>query len=354
MKTDDPKELLKALETAVREKNVEFAESLTSSNDKAVAKAAKKALYQLKSAGVAVPEKKPEVAAPPEPAKEDELFALSSPLMGNGERLLLIPRPVRGGLEMVQISFTDELGVVELTIGELNRSQYRKQLKLMREGRGAQGIDLPRAEGIRLFGHALWLNSQSGTPAPKDAEPALRHLGGEPAPAYVEIPAPEEGDATLAVEGGTLHDEGEIQAWLPPEEELRSLGLKMDEIAASPLYVDDAQRAEQMGRTFVAAAEAFFTPERKKLYARRLWEMAKYFDLTQRQRKAQIARAEARRLFHDSPGLFSPFAQRLFEKVLMFTQTVKQRGAMPAPSARLGEEAAPSGEKKSSGGIILP
>lgn len=328
---------IKALPPEQQNALVAAAQRLADSGDKAQAKAAKKALYQLKSAGLSVPEKKAEapLAAAPE-SKDEELRGIVSPILGNGERLLLVPRAVRGGgLEMIQAVFNDELGIVQLTLGDSNRSQYKKQLKLMKEGKGVSAIDIPRDEALRLLGHALWLNSQSGNAPPPNADAVVRHVGAKVEPYYPELPPPQDGDATLAVEGYSLHDEPEIQAWLPPEEELRRLGLKMDEVATSKLYVDDAQRGEQLARVFVKAAEDWFTRERKQLYARRLWEMARYFDATNRQRKAELARAEARRLFHDAPGLFSPFAQRLFEKVLMFTQTLNKGGALPAPPKTL-------------------
>lgn len=329
---------VKALPAEHQAALVQEALRVSASDDKPKAKASKKALYQLKSAGLSVPEAKaPQSDAPSVETKEEELRGILSPLIGNGERLLLVPRSIRGGgLEMIQAQYSDELGLVQLTVGELSRGQYRKQLKLMREGRGVGAMEISREEALKLLSHALWLNAQTGTPPPKDADSAVRHLGVAPAPFHQQLAAPQDGDATLAVDGHTLHDEPEVQAWLPPEEELSRLGEKMEEITNNKVLVDDAQRAEQLGRIFVQAAEAWFTKQRKQLYARRLWEMARYFDATKRARKAEIARAEARRLFHDAPGLFSPFAQRLFEKVLIMTQTLEKQGAMPKPPTMLG------------------
>src|SRR5688500_6919170 len=55
---------LALLELAVRRKSAALPEALSASSRKSVAKAAKKALYQLRSVGVSVPEKKSAAPAP--------------------------------------------------------------------------------------------------------------------------------------------------------------------------------------------------------------------------------------------------------------------------------------------------
>jgi hypothetical protein len=98
-------------------------------------------------------------------------------------------------------------------------------------------------------------------------------------------------------------------------------------------------------------AQAFFTPERSHLYARRLWLLADVLQRTQRAHAAEVARAEARRLYHQAPGGFSRFAEALYTKLL--------QPQAPLPPAAQPDKAAPSApalptERRSKGGLILP
>jgi hypothetical protein len=78
--------------------------------------------------------------------------------------------------------------------------------------------------------------------------------------------------------------------------------------------------------------------------------MAELFARSDREEYASIARAEARRLFHGAPGLFSPFAVTLFEKVLALG--AQQAEAAPAQQQQPAPE--PAAERRSPGGLILP
>ncbi|HME90712.1 MAG TPA: hypothetical protein VKE49_04760, partial [Myxococcaceae bacterium] len=74
-------------------------------------------------------------------------------------------------------------------------------------------------------------------------------------------------------------------------------------------------------------------------------------------KQAQLARAEARRLFHGPTEPFSRFGEFLFEKVLWLSQRARA-GEMPQTPGP-GETTAPqqpqaSGERRSPGGLILP
>ena len=83
--------------------------------------------------------------------------------------------------------------------------------------------------------------------------------------------------------------------------------------------------------------------------------MADYFERSGRAHAAQVARAEARRLFHGPEEPFSRFAERLFEKAMR----VAASEAAPPGSTQAGpaSTAAPppaSTERRSPGGLILP
>ncbi len=352
---------LAVLEGAVRARSHALPTALLESGNKALAKAAKRALYQLRSLGVSVPEKSAPASPPSAPAAAppEELIAMLSPVTGGGERAVLVPRAVRGGgLEIFQVVISDERGILQLGGTKVSRSTYRRQLA---ELRGGGVMELPARDAVALLCEAAALNVASRTSFPEGAEEPLRLLGVSPsAGTPLTLPPPGPDDVGLTREGHYLHNEPEVLGWLPPEDELKHVARKMDEVIHSPLQLSDAQRNEQVLAVFHSAARAFFTEPMRHLYARRLWAMAEYFERTGRERPAQLARAEARRLFHGALEPYSRFAEFLFEKVLLLSQRAQQQGGegLPAPGtgAPLAGPVAPQppAERRSPGGLILP
>ncbi|MGA9525778.1 MAG: hypothetical protein WBV82_30245 [Myxococcaceae bacterium] len=356
-------ELPEALALAVLDASVQagvttLADVLSGSAKKPLAKAAKKALYQLRSKGVAVPEKKPEVAARPEPQREEAPPSLVSAITGNGERALIVGRPIRGRIETLQMVIADEHGVVHLGTQEISRGQYRNLLKDAHRPDAPSAVEIPYDQARELVAEATGTNLRSKTPFPGGLELALHHLGVTSWEQPRQLPPPEPDDQGLAARGASLHDEPEIRQWLPPIDTLRQLALKAQEIATSALYMDENQRAQQLRHTVQTMAEGFFTEPMRQLYGRRLWHMADLFERSTRPEQARIARAEARRLFHGAPGLFSPFGVKLFEKVLELSGPQFGAPLAEGPEAQATTEApneeGPAGERKSPGGLILP
>jgi hypothetical protein len=285
------------LEAAVQAGNTALPEGLSGSRVKPLAKAAKKALYQLRSRGVKPPEAPRQEARS---ASEEALPTLVTVVSSSGQYGLLLTRVVRGGVEMLQVIVSDEHGVQELTRTEQSRGDLRR---ILQHGlKNGYGVEVSRQEGARLLAEAAALNLKTRLPFPEDLEAALRHHGVQPQDAE-PLPSPEPEDARRAEEGAQLHATPEIAEWTPPdapaqalEEQVRSLG------------------AEQRRQRVQEAAKAFFTPEVRQRYARRLWRMAAFFDGTGRALQADIARGEARRLFHGLDEPFSSFAEGLFAK----------------------------------------
>jgi hypothetical protein len=339
------------LEGAVLSGSTALPEALSRSSVKPLAKAAKKALYRLRSRGIAAPEAPRPAPQAPRPAPEPEaLPGLITAYSGEGKRALLLGRPLRGGgIEGVQVVLSDELGVLELALTEVTRGSYRQRLKEAREN--GLAVELPLEEGAALLAEAAALNLRSRTPFPQDLDVALRHHGVQPATTEPSVPPPEPEDVKGVLEGHTLHETQEIAEWLPPEPELRKVVQKVEEITHSPLTLTGPQREEQTLQAVRALARAFFTPERRRRYGLRLWQMANFFERSGRAHAAQVARAEARRLFHGPEEPFSRFAERLFEKVVLLAGP---QPAEPAPGAGTTAPAPASTERRTPGGLIIP
>ena len=323
----------------------------------ALAKAAKKALYRLKSAGVAAPAIAIAPSPPVTPVEREERFpSLVSPVLGDGERALVVARSFPQGVLTWEVVFSDESGLSSVDGGELSRSEYRRHVKTLRQGQPAgraadpsrRVVEIPYAEALQLLAQAAAQNQHSGAPLPASAEAMFRRLDVTPAPAPAALPLPLPEDASLTQEGQRLHQEPEIWQWLPPEEELRKLAVAVDELARSPLQLTEVQRAEQLTQRVHAAVDRFFTPPLRELYARRLWAMGDFFERSERPEAAARSRAVARRLFHVGAG--DAFTRFLFEKVLRLSAAQHAAGARPgrAPQPPSVPGATPVGK------LILP
>jgi len=347
---------LAVLEVAVDNRTPGPAERLSSAGDREVAKAARRALYRLRSAGVAVtpPERAPARVSPSaEPEPQPTLPAFVSLPDGTGQRGVLLARPVRGGVELVEALVSDELGLLALSRAEMSRGGWRK---FIRSTELERLLPLGFEEARAILSEAVRCNLTTRTPLPADADVALRHLGVEAAESErPPLPEPEEGDAVLAVESGALHAEPEFAAWLPPEAELRRLALRIDELQTSPLALTQEQQTEALRERIHGQAEEFFSPDRLAFYARRVWQVVPALERRGATHAAAVARATARRMFHQSPGLFPPFAEQLFTKVLalMARATHQGSGGAPRPTASQSGPTAPAGERRSPGGLIL-
>lgn len=355
------------LEAAVLEGVPALPEALSGSAVKPLAKAAKKALYRLRSRGVAVAEP-PRPAAPEAPRAAapapDTLPAMASTITSAGERALVLARPLKGGgVEMVQALLTDVQGVVELRVGETSRGNWRRILKEAQERDGT--VEMPQHEAAALLAEAAGTNLRSRTPFPPELDVALRHFGVQPQPEPTPLPPPEPEDVRRALEGDVLHATPELSTWLPPEPEVKRLLQKLDEVMHSPLALSDVQRQEQLQAAVYAVARDFVAnPEARQRYALRLWRMADYFERTARPHEAEVARGEARRLFHGAEEPFSRFMERLFEKVLALVAAAGARASAQgaaatqppgtSPAEAPAAAPAPTQERRSPGGLILP
>ena len=358
---------LALLEGSVLAGSPALAEALAGSGNKGLAKAAKKALYRLRSRGV-------EVAAPARPsaseasrptvAGPEPLPALLTSIDGTGERVLEIARPLRGGgVEAIQFLYSDEQGVQRLQVVELSRGEYRRVVKQATSPGADAAVELSHTEALERLTAAAGLNLRQRTPFPQGLDAVLRHLGVQARDMPLEIPPPEPEDERLAHEAHKLHDEPEMRGWLPPVSELERLAHTVEELEASPLALTMAQRNEEIIQAAHTQAQAFFAaPAMRQLYAGRLWEMALHFERIGKEHPARVARAEARRLAHGVTEQPSRYAERLFEKALLVTMAQRAApGSRDPAEARARARAAEQqraqsaeAERRSPGGIILP
>ncbi len=315
--------------------------ALSGHPDRAVGKAARRALHVLRSRGVAVGERPlpPPVqigAAAPEPEPE---LCRASAIDGFGDRVLWLPLRVSHGLELWQVIVSDEAGVQQVQRGEISRRQLRAHFESIEREEVTLGrLSLARAaaliaEAVALGGEPRALAElQELTARLGPADPSLARplsMGAPPPPAADE-------EARLS-ESAALFDERALASFVPAEEALRELALKIEEVDVSPLALDERQKVERRRRLLDDAIEAYFTPERRARMARRLFELVDLWAEHGQPAPAARAAAAARQLVAKGPALGNPFARRMFERL------VREPAPLPEPEAA-----------KSPGGLILP
>lgn len=297
----------------VKAKKTSLPETLTQSASKPHAKLAKKALYQLKSSGLVVAEPKPvgEAVAPLPDKEDDAMMGTMSPVLGTGDRALFFARPLRGGgIEIYQAIISDEFGIAQFDRAQTNRATYRTRIKELRAQTDISLIYVPLERIVEELGRALTLNERSRTNIPAEMADGLTRLGVVPLDPDTKVPALEADDARHAGGAAKLHDEPELKQWMPPEQEMTAMSGDVAEAK------DDAALQQTKAG---AAAERFFTPALRTVYARRLLQMAELFDASSRAEAASLARATARHLAHTTAP--SAFTTHLFVKVFELAAT---------------------------------
>jgi hypothetical protein len=324
------------------------------SADKEIQKEARRIAHHLRLRGIDVGAP-PKPAPPPPPAEPApvELPTLLSSIDSHGERVAFWTRVLPGrGIEVAQIVLSDQRGVVSLSLAELSRRRFRELCEeLVHEGpvtiveasRDAvrRAIDrarmLGRERGELPSSFAPWAAQVFG-PVPAAAPPPLGPEGdGRP-------PADDAGRAGLARESGVLFDQPEIDRWAPDEEAMQRVALRVDEAAASPLYLSGAageqQREEAVAAAVDRAALAYFEePAIRVRWAGRLSETAYLFERSGRLEAARLAAATAFRLAGGAAVTEVPFCRELFARLFR-----------PEPTAA---EAEPEGPKTTESGLLV-
>ena len=313
---------------------------LAAAPQKALAKEAKRELQKLKQRGFQVQELKPRgepVLKPPPEAEAPACYASS--IDAYGERAVWWSRATRGGVEVVQAVVSDVKGILAIDALALSRRNFRDFIKrLPRQGGPVTSVEVPKDHARWLIAQAAEEGARNGFSPPPAYADALRILGPAPQEAP-EDPASRiefgpDGELPHRLAGAALFSDPLFMTWIPEEEALRSFALKVDEISVSRLFIDDAQRKAAFEHATDEAAEAYFTPQRRVRYARRLREMAHVLASEGRLDAARTAVAVSRDLSGEE-GDRNAFCRALFGRAL--------EGRWQKPADSPAPPASPSG-----------
>ncbi len=328
------------VEAAVQIEHAGFLKAVAEQGSKAASSAAKRGLAILRSKGIEVDLAPQGQAVFRAEADPEEVPGLLTTHDAHGDRLLWIPSPLRGGgLQLVTVLISETEGIVRVETDEVSR----KSLRRMREDLARRGayhgvtvreVPLRRARGIVALARS---RAPSGLSIEDEAQ--LTNLIGDaadsapPAASEPELSAPLE--AQRLGESGSLHDEVEARHWVPEPDAARALGLKLDEIGTSELYLDEGQRSEQADREATRATDAFFAGARVDRFAERLFELSDALQAKGAAEAAQRAAAAARALRRGVSPASIPFCRRLFEKLVQSAAARQRPAARPAEPASL-------------------
>jgi hypothetical protein len=301
-----PAELEAALRDLGRRHGADAAPLLRRLADEAPRKEARKSarreLYRLAQAGVALPEAAPAPSRPlagPLIRREPEraTAAWLSGIDGSGSRAawIVFEGGLGGGLRLCSLILNDEAGILESAGGPVTRKRLEAEQRALRESQKLPWVETAPERAAALVAEALALHATAGTaPPPEFARwRALFPSRPAPDPLLADAAPPAAGDPALAEQAVALLDLPELGGWFADPEAVREDAVALLEMRDSRLVVSDQVKAEREAAIVDAAVAKAVPPAARARWARRLGEMALVFDTTGRPAPAAQARAAA-------------------------------------------------------------
>jgi hypothetical protein len=280
----------------------------------AARRAARRALYRLEQSGVATTPPPSSPAAPRSP--ERAVRAWMSGIDGSGSRAAWVVFADRyGGLELCSVIINDVAGIMEAAGGAIARKRLERELAGLRESQKLPWVEFPADEVVARIAEALALHERLGT-APPAAFARWQRRFPTHASAEHTIAAPAS-DPVLAEHAGELLDLPELAGWFLDPEAVQPDAMRLMEARESRLVVSDQIRAEREEAILTEAVDRELPADARNRWARRLLEMARIFDATERPRPGALARAAAAELLdHQRAPHHVPFARALARRAL--------------------------------------
>jgi hypothetical protein len=302
---------------------------------KDVQKAARRALYRLKTMGVDT-----ESVLPQEPRKSvlevpklPVVVALASQIDFDGNRALyLARRRPFSGLVFVSLIINDQRGVLDCNAFPVTKKELSRIVTDIQADDRLTHVELPPAYAQQLVDESYRRNLSSGTPVPRDFQ-GLRDLIGIPnglweqRPIYHLVP-PEEvrGQPAWLSLSGQLLEVKEFQGWHLPPEALQRYREEVKRTAESPIIVSQALQQERVEAVQKRTLRELFAPNLCELYRVRLEEMAYLLWQTKRPDDAKRALASALALQGEEVDpAEQPFLRALFTRSVEVAEALEQQ-----------------------------
>lgn len=292
---------------------------------KEIKKEIKRALFKLAQKGFKTAA---ESAAESKPALFEqslEVEAYMSAVDGGGGRLIWIVKPHPGhGLQVIQAMLHDSQGLLRVGGMHMKRKELRSMMDEIKEQHQVSMIAVPweYADQIVYEGYErAKARGQSGL----EKFHELRSMIATGKPREQQHPVYQRFNAAEAREGGwreTSHrllGEPELRYWILTDEWLRDFLSQIEEARTSRLVLNPAQKEERLAAIVRDAVKQLCSGENGAGFARRMEDMALYFDETKRPEQAKLALAVAQQVKEGDPGpLDISFLTGLVQKSFAF------------------------------------
>jgi hypothetical protein len=285
--------------------------------DKAQRKAARRVIYRLSQAGVAVP---PASVPAPRPVvrreTEKPARAWLSSIDGSGSRAawVLFEEGGAAGLRLCSLVLNDRAGILEASGGPISRKALDRQLERLREHEALAWMETEPARAGALVREALALHARAGTePAPGFSRwrPLFDALPPAPEPASGQGSAGDP-DPALLERCAEVLTQPDLGGWCVDPAAVQEDALALLQARESRLLVSDQVKAEREAAIVDAVIERELTPEARQRWARRLAETALVFRATGREEPARLAEAAGAALAGEArPARAIPLARAL-------------------------------------------
>jgi hypothetical protein len=319
-----PATLVEALgQMATPEAAALLAQLAAKTEAKGLQKAIRRALYRLKTMGVATPGLAPQAPRRSvlEVPKLPVVAALASHIDGEGNRALyLARRRPFSGLVLVSLILNDQRGILDCRALPVTKKELSRLLEDLRADDRLTHIELPPSYAQQLVEESRQRNLATGTPLPREFQ-AVHDLIGTPdtrweRPPIYHLLNPEElrGQGALVSLSAQLLEAKELQGWGVPTDRVQKYREDVKRAAASPIIVSPALQQERREELQRRAIREVFDADTVARYRRRLEEMAYLFWQTKRPDDARRALAAALALQEGSDPAEHPLLRALFSR----------------------------------------
>jgi hypothetical protein len=285
------------------------------SAERAVRRAAKRALYRLSQRGVAAAP-----APPPPPVVQRRaphaVRAWLSGIDGSGSRAawIVFEGPYGGGV-LCSVILNDLVGITEVAGGDITKRRLEAELASLRASQKLPWVETEPARAVGLVAEALQIHRERGTSPPSEFGRWQSFFAERAAPAG--LPLEPVADAELLARSAELLGLPEFAGWFLDPETVQSDALEIQEARQSRLVVSDQIKAERQESILTRVIEREFASGARRRWARRLAEMAWIFGATDRPEPAAMASAAAAALAEeDASPLRHPLARALAQRAL--------------------------------------
>jgi hypothetical protein len=284
--------------------------------ERALRRAAKRALYRLAQRGVAAAP-----APPPRPVierqRERATRAWLSGIDGSGSRAVwIVFEGAYGGLRLCSLILNDTLGITEVAGGDITKKRLDRELAGLRASQKLPWVETDPARAVGLVVEALARHAAKATSPPATFSAWRPSFATAPIAAPPTLP--DDADPGLVERSAALLERPELAGWFLDPESVQGDAVDLLASRESRLVLSDQLKAEREDAIVVRVIEREIDDAARGLWARRLAEMALVLDASGAPPEAAtLARATAKSLETGTPEpRRHPFVRALASRAL--------------------------------------